>query len=168
MCYDRVVSHQHCSLVVLCSAAISSRRSCCWKQVCLKVPSLKSSRDTQCHVMTLSQAEPHVPAMLTARGWGTPLNSWARTMEAWWLFNRTRGYSLRLCQEIFSLSIRKNLFSKRVAMQWHSCPGSGGVTVPGGVPEPWRCGTEGQWLEGNTGGSWTVGLEGHRGLFQPS
>jgi len=28
-----------------------------------------------------------------------------------------------------------------------SCPGSGGVTVPGGAPEPWRCGTEGrgQW-----------------------
>ena len=32
-------------------------------------------------------------------------------------------------------------------MCWHSCPGSGGVTVPGGVPEPWRFGSEGhaQW-----------------------
>ena len=37
--------------------------------------------------------------------------------------------------------------SKRVVRLWHSCPGSGGVTIPGGVPEPWRCGTEGrgQW-----------------------
>ena len=30
------------------------------------------------------------------------------------------------------------------------CPGSGGVTVPGGVQGPWRCGTEGrgQWCGG--------------------
>ena len=30
---------------------------------------------------------------------------------------------------------------------WHSCPGSGGVTVPGSVEGTWRCGTEGhgQW-----------------------
>ena len=34
-------------------------------------------------------------------------------------------------------------------MRWHSCPGSGGVTVPGGVHRTWRCGTEGcgQWLD---------------------
>ena len=25
----------------------------------------------------------------------------------------------------------------------HSCPGSGGVTIPGGVPYPRGCGTEG-------------------------
>jgi len=27
------------------------------------------------------------------------------------------------------------------------CPGSGGVPIPGGIPELWRCGTEGhcQW-----------------------
>jgi len=32
-------------------------------------------------------------------------------------------------------------------MQWHSSPG-GGVTFLGGVPELWRCGTEGhgQWV----------------------
>lgn len=32
-------------------------------------------------------------------------------------------------------------------MQWPSCPGGGGVPVPGGVQEPWRCGTggHGQW-----------------------
>ena len=51
-------------------------------------------------------------------------------------------------------------------MQWHSCPGTGGVTVPGGVQEPWRCGTEGQllwawweWVE--------VGPDDLSGLFQP-
>ena len=34
-------------------------------------------------------------------------------------------------------------------MQWHSCTGGGGVTVPAGVPELWRCGTEGceQWAQ---------------------
>lgn len=26
---------------------------------------------------------------------------------------------------------------------WHSCPGGGGSPIPGGVPEPWGCGTEG-------------------------
>jgi len=41
------------------------------------------------------------------------------------------------------LDIRKHFFSKRAVLQWHSCPGSGGVTAPGGVPEPWGCGTEG-------------------------
>jgi len=32
----------------------------------------------------------------------------------------------------------------------NGCPGSGGVTVPGGVPEPWGYGTEGceQWRWG--------------------
>ena len=43
--------------------------------------------------------------------------------------------------------------------------GGGGVTVPGGVQEPQRRGTEG-------GGQWAwwtgVGLDDHRGLFQPS
>jgi len=37
--------------------------------------------------------------------------------------------------------------SERVVMHWHSCAGSGGLTVPRGLPDPWRCGTEGcgQW-----------------------
>ena len=39
--------------------------------------------------------------------------------------------------------------------------GGGGVTVPGGVPEPWRCGTEGC-------GQWAVLVDLNlRGLFQP-
>ena len=38
-------------------------------------------------------------------------------------------------------------FCQRAVLQWHSCLWSGVVTIPGGVPEPWRCGTEGrgQW-----------------------
>ena len=46
-------------------------------------------------------------------------------------------------------------------MQWHSCPGSGGFIVPGGVPEPWRCGTErcGQW-------AWWGGLGLGLGLLE--
>ena len=44
--------------------------------------------------------------------------------------------------------------------------GGGGVTVPGGVPEPCGCGTEGhgQWA---WCGGLLVGLGGLRGLFQP-
>ena len=60
---------------------------------------------------------------------------------------RTRGDGLTLCQGRFRLAVRNNSFSQRAVRQWHSCPGSGGVTVPGGVQEPWGCGTEGhaQW-----------------------
>ena len=49
-------------------------------------------------------------------------------------------------------------------MQWHSCPGRGGVTIPGGVPELWVCGTEGhgQWAWWGWAG---VGLDGLSGLF---
>ena len=40
--------------------------------------------------------------------------------------------------------------------------GGGGVTVPGGLAEPWRCGTErcGRWAGGG-------GLGELRRLFQP-
>ena len=44
---------------------------------------------------------------------------------------RTRGDGLTLCQGRFRLAVRNNSFSQRAVRQWHSCPGSGGVTVPG-------------------------------------
>ena len=46
----------------------------------------------------------------------------------------------------------KSLFQKMCTDT--DCPGGGGVTVPGGVPDLWRCGTEGhgQW-------AWWSGLE---------
>lgn len=56
-----------------------------------------------------------------------------------------------MCQTRFRLDIRKILSSEGIVTQWYSCPRSGGVTVPGGVPEPWRCGTEG--LSSGYGGS---------------
>ena len=43
---------------------------------------------------------------------------------------------------------------------------SGGVTIPGGAQEPWRCGTEGYdhwaWWSGLV-----VGLDDLRDVFQP-
>ena len=61
----------------------------------------------------------------------------------WGNSDRTRGDGLRLWQGRFRLDI-KNIFSERAVMRWHSCPGRWGVvTVPGVVPEPWGCGTEG-------------------------
>ena len=42
----------------------------------------------------------------------------------------------------------------------------GGVTVPGGVQEPWMCGTEEHRFVGNIGGRWMAGHD-LRGLFQP-
>ena len=65
---------------------------------------------------------------------------------------RTRGDGLTLCQGRFRLAVRNNSFCQRAVRQWHSCPGSGGVTVPGGVQRMWRCGTEGHgqqaWWDG--------------------
>ena len=39
-------------------------------------------------------------------------------------------------------------------LQWHSCPGSGGVTITGGVLYLWGCGTEGRGHGGVGWGSW--------------
>ena len=45
------------------------------------------------------------------------------------------------------LDIRENSSSKRAVMQWHRLVREWGVVVPGAIPEPWGCGTEGrgQW-----------------------
>ena len=70
--------------------------------------------------------------------------------------NGMRGDGLTLHQRNFRLSMRELFLSERVVLQWHSCPESSGVTVLGGVQEPWRCGTEGhgQWAWG-VGWGWT-------------
>ena len=41
-------------------------------------------------------------------------------------------------------SVIRNSFFSGVAVHWHRLPGEvgGGVIDSGGVPEPWRCGTE--------------------------
>ena len=44
--------------------------------------------------------------------------------------------------------------------------GGGGVTVPGGVPEPCGCGTE-DVVSGHGGDGLVVGPGDIRGLFQP-
>jgi len=49
---------------------------------------------------------------------------------------RTSWDGLKLDQGRLRLDIRRNFFSKRVVMHWHSCPGSGGIT--GGVLEQWE------------------------------
>jgi len=43
--------------------------------------------------------------------------------------------------------------------------GGGGVTIPGGIQEPFRC-TEGRGLVVNIGGRWAVGLDELGGVFQ--
>ena len=44
--------------------------------------------------------------------------------------------------------------------------GGGGVTIPGGVPEPGGCGTE-DMVSGHGGDVLVVGLGDFRDLFQP-
>jgi len=47
------------------------------------------------------------------------------------------------------------------------CPGGGGVTIPGGVQQAFRCCTEGRGLVGNTVDRWMVELADLGSLFQP-
>ena len=51
------------------------------------------------------------------------------------------------------------------ALEW-AAQGDGGVTIPGGVQETFRC-SEGHGLVGDIGGRWMVGLDGLGGLSQP-
>ena len=73
---------------------------------------------------------------------------------------------LPLLQRRSGLDIRKNFFLGRVAMHWHRLSREVVVTIPGGVQELWRCGTEGhgQWAWWEWVG---VGLDDLRGLSQP-
>ena len=82
----------------------------------------------------------------------------------WWHY-LIPGSVFKLCQGRFRLAVRSNSFSQRAVRQWHSCPGSGGITVPGGVPELWGWWHCGMWVMGMVG--WAgVGLGDLRGLFQ--
>ena len=67
-----------------------------------------------------------------------------------------------LCQERFRMGIRKHFFSERGT----AAQGGGGVTIPGGVQEIFRCCTEGHGLVRNINDTWMVGLDGVRGFFQ--
>ena len=60
----------------------------------------------------------------------------------------------------------KNCKGTRNGDMFWAAQGGDGVTIPGGIPEPWRCGAEGrgQWARWGWAG---VGLDGLRGLFQP-
>jgi len=64
------------------------------------------------------------------------------------------------------LGSRKNFFSETGNALEQAAQG-GGVTIPGGVQEAFRCCTEGCGLVGSTGDRWVVGLDDVRGLLQP-
>ena len=72
----------------------------------------------------------------------------------------TRGDSGQECQEQF-------LLQKSGQALGRAAQGGGGVTVPGGVQEAFRCCTEGHGLVGNIGNRWTVELDDLGGVFQP-
>ena len=52
------------------------------------------------------------------------------------------------------------------ALAW-AAQADGGVTVPGGVQEMFRCCSEGRGLVGYIGDRWMAGLDDLRDLFQP-
>ena len=62
--------------------------------------------------------------------------------------------------------MRKNLLRKSGAAVAQTAQGGGGVTVPGGVPEPCGCGTE-DMVSGHGGDGLTIGLNDRSGLFHP-
>ena len=68
--------------------------------------------------------------------------------------HRMRGDGLTLCQGRFRLAVRNNSFSQRAVRQWHSCPGSGGVTV---LEVSQSRGDVALWVSGHGGGG--LGLD---------
>ena len=60
------------------------------------------------------------------------------------------------------LDMRNDSFLERAVVQWHS----GGVTIPGGVPELWDVALR-DVGSGCGGGGLMVGLDGLEGLTQP-
>jgi len=76
----------------------------------------------------MESKEASIPKTAFAKGhtgrmlWTLAHPTWKGQGHPWW------GWVFHL-----TLDIRKHFFSEREVMQWHSCPGSGGVTIPGGV-----------------------------------
>jgi len=63
--------------------------------------------------------------------------------------NRTRRNGLKLHHGRFRLDIGKNLFTRKSGQPLEqAAQGSGGVTIPGGVQKPCRCGVLGHGLAG--------------------
>ena len=87
-------------------------------------------------------------------GHGTDTSSRVLALEL--QIDNTQGLSLRILIPFPQISWFDLIPKHSVMVHWHSCPGSGGVTISGGVPEPWRCGTEGH--SGHGGGGLGLGL----------
>ena len=72
------------------------------------------------------------------------------------ILSKLMSKGLKLHQGTFRLDIRKNLSSERAVLQWHSCPGSRGVTISGGVQS---CGDVALMDMGNGHGGDGLGLD---------